>query len=355
MSADFGPDVDSLVAAARHIAALDGHSPNSGHILLAMLADPVTPAGQKLTDSGLTEQMVRAGLPARSTRKGAGPGDSDDLTGSLDRAAKRAEDLGRRVAGWEDLLLSITDAGTEAARIITGAGLHLADVRDRALLTLNIPLPRRAGTVAGQRLPPPSAPAADPARPVDPDRSRRVFVIYGRDSDALRAVQDFIRDLGLLPVEFGEVEQLSNSAAPLVPNTVSQIFPYAQAVVALLTPDETVSLHADLRRGTDAPHDRETGCQSRPNVFFEIGMALGVKPDQTIIVQVGEVRPFSDIVGRSVLRLDSGDAKVLQTFKQRLSTAGCPVNDEGTDWLQTDRFTTLAATKRGPNGPRSFS
>jgi predicted nucleotide-binding protein len=353
LPAAIGPDVDSLVAAARRIAAREGHpSTSSGHILLAMLADAVTPAGQKLADSGLTEQMVTAGLRTGATPRRSGtPADSDDLTGSLTRAARRAEDLGRRMASWEDLLLAITDAGTEAARIITDAGLRVADVRDRALLTLNIPVHRQAGTQRPIR----SAAPVQAATAVDPDRSRRVFVIYGRDTDALRAVQDFIRDLDLLPVEFGEVEQLSDSAAPLVPNTVSQIFPYAQAVVALLTPDEIVMLHADLRRHTDGTHDRETGCQSRPNVFFEIGMALGVKPDQTIIVQIGDVRPFSDIVGRSVLRLDSGDAKVLHTFKQRLKRAGCPVNDQGTEWLRTDRFTSLAAMKRGPNGPRSSS
>jgi hypothetical protein len=86
-------------------------------------------------------------------------------------------------------------------------------------------------------------------------------------------------------------------------------------------------------------------------VLFEIGMALGVKPNHTIIVQIGDVRPFSDIVGRSVLRLDGGDPGVLHDFKERLRKAGCPVRDSGTDWLRSDRFSHLATLDRGPDKP----
>jgi predicted nucleotide-binding protein len=371
LAAVIGPDVQNTIQAARQEASRTRHTQTGlGHVLLAMVADAESPAGQVLIRSRITEQVVRAGMEQARSSDPAGaevhtPADSPALQQALDHAVGRAESLGRRTVGWEDLLLAITDEGTEATRIIEAAGLRAAEVRDRTLLTLNIPVsvrpdataPGRAGrrpaTVPARKVP--DAPSARKGGPddqtADHERPRRVFVIHGRDSQALRAVREFIRELDLLTVEFGEIERLSDSVAPLVPDTVTRIFPYAQAVVALLTPDEIVSLHPDLRRDTDAEHDRGATCQSRPNVLFEIGMALGVKPNHTIIVQIGDVRPFSDIVGRSVLRLDGGDPGVLHDFKERLRKAGCPVRDSGTDWLRSDRFSHLATLDRGPDKP----
>ncbi len=35
--------------------------------------------------------------------------------------------------------------------------------------------------------------------------------------------------------------------------------------------------------------------QARPNVLLELGMALAVKPDQTLLVYLGEQRPVTDL------------------------------------------------------------
>jgi hypothetical protein len=66
-------------------------------------------------------------------------------------------------------------------------------------------------------------------------------------------------------------------------------------------------------------------------------MALGMKEDHTIIVELGPLRPMSDVLGRHVLRLNNSKER-RQDFKQRLITAGCAVNDQGTDWLNTGDF-----------------
>jgi predicted nucleotide-binding protein len=358
VAAVIGDDVRQVIADARREAASAGHGETGlGHVLVALAGAADSPAGRVLQESRVTVAAARAALGriyAPATRAVADPPLSASVHAVLARASGRAEELGRQAAGWEDLLLALTDEDTDAVRIIEAVGARAAEIRDRALFTLDIPTPftQRVAERELVRPVPPERPAVAPPGPeqtsADRDRARRVFVIHGRDLQARDAVWSFIRSLDLLPVEFREVERLSASAAPLIPDTVTSIFPYAQAVVALLTPDDVVSLHPELAADSDPDYEKRPVCQSRPNVFFEIGMAFGVKPNETIIVQLGNVRPFSDIVGRSVLRLDRGEAEVLVEFKERLRKAGCPVRDQGTDWIRPDRFTRLTALSRTP-------
>lgn len=58
--------------------------------------------------------------------------------------------------------------------------------------------------------------------------------------------------------------------------------------------------------------------------------ALGRQPDRTIMVQLGELRDFSDIAGRHAIRL-VGIAE-RRKIAARLQTAGCDVDLSGDDW-----------------------
>jgi hypothetical protein len=61
-------------------------------------------------------------------------------------------------------------------------------------------------------------------------------------------------------------------------------------------------------------------------------MALGRYPDRTILLQVGELRPFSDIGGRHILHFQ-GTPDNRAALRGRLRLAGCSVSEHGTDWL----------------------
>ena len=149
---------------------------------------------------------------------------------------------------------------------------------------------------------------------------------------------DFLRALGLKPLEWSEAVSLTATATPYVGQVLDVAFAHAQAVIVLMTPDDEVRLRDDLQREDDARHERELTGQARPNVLFEAGMALARHPERTLLIQIGKLRPFSDIGGRHLVRLDNGLAN-RQEVANRLRTAGCPVNSTATDWHTTGDFT----------------
>jgi hypothetical protein len=100
-------------------------------------------------------------------------------------------------------------------------------------------------------------------------------------------------------------------------------------------------------------HERMPGFQSRPNVLFEAGMALAYQPDRTVLVEIGSLRPFSDIGGRHTIRMDNS-VKKRQELAQRLQAAGCPANLTGTDWHESGDMTPpelQTPPEPTPNGP----
>jgi hypothetical protein len=68
-------------------------------------------------------------------------------------------------------------------------------------------------------------------------------------------------------------------------------------------------------------------------------MAMGRNPGRTVLVELGQLRPFSDVVGRHAVRIN-GSAQRRKELAQRLQTTGCAVNLTGEDWLSAGDFTT---------------
>lgn len=183
---------------------------------------------------------------------------------------------------------------------------------------------------------------------VDP---RTVFVVHGRDLDAKDAVYGFLRALDLRPLDWEELVAATGSASPYVGDTIKVAFQKARAVVVLLTPDDEARLSSVLHGSEEPPHETNLTGQARPNVLFEAGMALASHPDRTILVQIGTVRPFSDVAGRHIVRLTGAPAS-LQALASRLRSAGCAVDLTGSGWLGDSRIQDLAAHTRRPGaGP----
>lgn len=171
------------------------------------------------------------------------------------------------------------------------------------------------------------SPAADP---------RAVFVVHGRNDKAAGAMFTFLRALGLKPLEWSQAVALTGKGSPYVGEILDAAFEVAQAVVVLMTPDEVAYLRPEF--GSQEDPETDPGPQARPNVLFEAGMAMGRDSTRTILVEFGKVRPFSDVGGRHVIRLN-GTAGKRQELASRLETAGCAVDRSGTDWLKDGDFT----------------
>lgn len=169
--------------------------------------------------------------------------------------------------------------------------------------------------------------------------TNKVFVVHGRNDDARRALFSFLRAIGLEPVEWIEAVRATGKSSPYIGEILETAFTQAQAVVILMTPDDEVQLRVEYRRPNDESYESALTPQARPNVLFEAGMAMAYCPDRTILVELGKLRPFSDIHGRYLVRLNNTPEKRRELISY-LEGAGCGQIKSGTDWIKEGDFDT---------------
>lgn len=173
---------------------------------------------------------------------------------------------------------------------------------------------------------------AQTANPLSPSRDpRKVFVVHGRNDKARNALFAFLRAIGLQPTEWAQAIDDTGKGTPYIGEVLDTAFSTAQAIVVLFTPDDEARLREPFRQPHDPSYETQLTPQARPNVLFEAGMAMGRDSDRTVLVELGELRQFSDIAGRHVVRLTDSIGK-RQELAQRLKRAHCDVNLIGTDW-----------------------
>lgn len=148
---------------------------------------------------------------------------------------------------------------------------------------------------------------------------------------------DFLRSINLSPMEWSHAVELTGEGSPYIGQVLDAALDNAAAIVVLMTPDEIAYLQPQFGHGDDDP-ETSPAAQARPNVLFEAGMALGRDPRRTVLVEIGDVRPFSDVAGRHAIRLTNDPAR-RQELANRLKSAGCAVDLRGTDWHTTGDFT----------------
>jgi len=339
------------------IPRFNGYINNEGELELGALGLILTGCAPRTTDAiiKLVKLCVGLALEFRRSAKISSqviaekfPGDS--FVG--DRALELVSKVPGLVGGGRG-----SKSDTDWDRDITVSALEYKDVK--TIDELSILLARRVtsmGSAESLRLSPVGdllrgfpgftdevAPHEDSK--LDP---RNVFVVYGRDSEATEAMWTFLEALGLHPLSWDELVRSTGMATPYTGDVVEKAFDQVQAVVVLLTPDDEARLHESLRKENDPGHERSLTGQPRPNVFFEAGMAFGRHPDRTIIVELGVLRPASDLIGRNTVRIGSTKGP-LEALANRLEGAGCPVTRAHPAWLDPARFHHLAAHTRRPD------
>ena len=176
---------------------------------------------------------------------------------------------------------------------------------------------------------------------------RNVFVVYGRDDAARRAVFDLLRALDLRPLEWEALVHGTGQAAPFLSEAVRKGLDLAPAVVVLMTPEDVVHLHPELHEPDETEAETCARMQARPNVLLELGMALAAKPGGTLVLLIGEHRPVTDLGGLNFIRI-TDTPHCRRKIAGRLKQAGCLVDDSGSDWLTAGNFASLAAHSRTP-------
>jgi hypothetical protein len=167
--------------------------------------------------------------------------------------------------------------------------------------------------------------------PPDPISPRRVFIVHGRELAPVNVLEQFLDSLGLESVTFQNSLQadITGEAAPLISDILSQALNRCQAVIVVLTQEESASLLPCYRQRGDK---ELSGKQPRLNVVFEAGMAMGLFPKRTVLVQFGgPVRQFSDIAGRHLVEW-SGGKQSRAVLRTRLEAAGCELSPRGDRW-----------------------
>jgi predicted nucleotide-binding protein len=176
------------------------------------------------------------------------------------------------------------------------------------------------------------------------EKDRNVFVIHGRDEQARSRIFDLLRRMDLFPLEWETLVRETATMSPHLLDVIGQALTMAQAIVVVMTPDDIVQLHPSL---AEDERDFEVQCQARPNVLFEAGMAFGVAPERTLLLQLGRLRPFTDVAGLNYVQVNGTPGSVLK-IRQRLEMAGCRLAGTGVDYIDPDLLRDLAAYTRQP-------
>ena len=162
-----------------------------------------------------------------------------------------------------------------------------------------------------------------------------VFVVHGRDLDALKTVVTLLQAVRLDPKTFEDTRRLTGKPSPYVGEDLEAAFDYAQAILVMFTPDEHVQLRPELRsEGEEAAAE----FQPRPNVLVEAGMALAMHRDRTVIVEMGTIREVSDLSGIHLVRWRRDTPEKRAEVLDRLTDAGCrPDRASSNRWMTVGR------------------
>jgi predicted nucleotide-binding protein len=194
---------------------------------------------------------------------------------------------------------------------------------------------------------PPGTPVPSTDQPAAPQtrNPRKVFVVHGHNERLRESLFAFLRSIQLDPVEWLQAISATGKPAPHIGEILHAAFTDAQAVVVLFTGDDVARLQEAFWQPEQLPYETRLTPQARPNVLFEAGMAMGRCPDRTVLVELGTLRPFSDIAGLQVVKLNNSTQR-RQDLAVRLQTCGCKANLTGTDWHNAGDFTVEGPTSR---------
>lgn len=180
-------------------------------------------------------------------------------------------------------------------------------------------------------------------KPKSPVMTRRIkttkdnslFVVHGRDTKLNEDMFNFLRAIGLNPLEWNQAVQAARGANPNITDIVKGALQKVQGVIVLFSPDEEARLKTKFRNSGDSKRLED---QARPNVIFEAGIALGAHQKKTLLVEVGSVRKISDIAGMHILHLNNKATSRKELAQRLRDKLKFKVDTSGESWLTVGNF-----------------
>jgi len=152
-----------------------------------------------------------------------------------------------------------------------------------------------------------------------------VYLVHGRNDLARDAMAAFLKKLSIKPVCFDDAIPWTGRGNPHPCEVIQAAFPRVGAVVVLMSGDDIACLKPEYQREDDPDHEKRLTPQARPNVLFEAGLAYGLPDDRTILVQVGNIRGLTDLLGFHIPRMRN-TKRFRDDLIGRLRTAGCSIS-----------------------------
>jgi predicted nucleotide-binding protein len=149
---------------------------------------------------------------------------------------------------------------------------------------------------------------------VEQIRENRVFIVHGHDNATLAQVENLLYRIGAEPWVF---HRLPKEGSPTVIEILERYIPQADAVIALLTPDDEGRKHG-------ASEPLET--RARQNVLIEAGYAVISKRRRSLLVALGGVSIPSDFDGIHRIQGQQWNSERELELAQRLKDMGLTVD-----------------------------
>jgi predicted nucleotide-binding protein len=166
----------------------------------------------------------------------------------------------------------------------------------------------------------------------------KVFIIHGRDLRPVSALATFLEGIGVEHLTFDEAERIlvSEGRQTYIYEIVRRGIEDADAVIGLLTPDETALLYDPASGKPSATDPHAYRWQARANVFFELGVAFALKPARTIMAtlhsDVSALSGSTDLAGFRVVEMEKPG--VQNRLANLLVGMGLNVNTVGANAIQ---------------------
>lgn len=164
--------------------------------------------------------------------------------------------------------------------------------------------------------------------------NRRVFIVHGRDVYIKNKMIDFLREVDIKPIFWDEALKECGNPNAYTLDIIKKGFELAQAVIIILTPDENASLKQNLVGIYDEEVEKIRS-QSRPNVLIEMGIAIGLYENRTILVKFGNAYIPSDFSGKNYIKFD-GSIDSKKSLVNALKISGCQVDDINSRYLNKE-------------------